>query len=209
MDPKTCEVCGCTFLPSYRVARRYWATRRFCSELCRDQALRGQPHPSRGRERVGLAERFWSKVDRRGDAECWPWRGATTDAAFGYGYLGVTRGQSQLRAHRVSWELHFGPVPAGLVVCHHCDNPPCVNPAHLFIGDRADNNRDRGQKGRGGNLRGERGGNARLTTDQVRTIRHLVSEGSRMHRDIASDFGISATTMSRIVNRHTWQSLGG
>src|SRR5689334_4116509 len=76
-----------------------------------------------------LGERFWSKVDRRAPAECWLWLGSRDDK--GYGRL--DRNKRIARAHRLAWELTHGPIPDGLVVRHRCDNPPCVNPAHLLI----------------------------------------------------------------------------
>jgi len=92
-----------------------------------------------------LANRFWPKV-RKGD-ECWEWIGAR--GARGYGKMTAgPRGSGHVRAHRVSWELAFGPVPDGLWVLHTCDNPPCVRPDHLWLGTRLDNMRDCARKGR-------------------------------------------------------------
>lgn len=82
------------------------------------------------------------------DEGCWEFRGATTH--FGHGVLGRgARGQGNVLAHRVMWEWLMGPVPKGMCVLHHCDNPPCVRLGHLFLGTRADNNRDMWAKGRG------------------------------------------------------------
>src|SRR6266853_3758788 len=94
--------------------------------------------------RRSITERFWEKVDTTGD--CWLWTASKTE--FGYGQFGTARGKPSTTAHRVSWELHFGPIPDGMFVCHHCDTPPCVKPDHLFLGTHEQNQLDMLLKGR-------------------------------------------------------------
>lgn len=92
-----------------------------------------------------LEERFWPKVDKRCSDECWVWRGGRYSRGYGRFFLA---GKSA-RAHRIAWQLANGEaVPAGMIVCHSCDNPPCVNPSHLWLGTGTDNYADMVQKGR-------------------------------------------------------------
>jgi hypothetical protein len=168
-----------------------YKTYKYCSYKC---ARAMQPHPS-------FNERFWRKVRLDQDG-CWEWLGAKN----GYGYGICKVGKKNVGAHRVSWELHFGPVPEGLAVLHHCDNRPCVRPNHLFIGTWAMNARDRDLKGRNVSPRGERHWKATLTEDQVRELRRRYSFGERL-ADMASEYGISPAHASDIVTRKGWRHV--
>jgi hypothetical protein len=136
----------------------------------------------------------WDVVDKSG--ECWVWTG--TIEACGYGIRGGRR------AHRWAWEVVNGPIPDGLKVCHRCDNPPCVNPGHLFLGTPAENSRDMVLKGRSG--RGERNSQATLTPEIVLAIRAARDSGAQYPR-IAETFGVSKGTAHDIVNRRRWAHI--
>lgn len=153
-------------------------------------------------QRKSLAEKFWSKVDKRGPDECWPWNGARY--RNGYGFLSVVRGRpTSVGAHRLSWELHRGAIPDGLCVLHRCDHRPCVNPAHLFLGTVADNSADMHAKGRA--LLGEQHPNARLTREQADRIRGLAAHRGLSHYAIAASFGVSRETVRDIARGRIWK----
>jgi hypothetical protein len=178
---------------------------------------------------MSLTDRFWDKVDKTDG--CWLWTAATNG---GYGIIGTRKHASPVRAHRVSWEIAFGPIPEGLFVCHNCDaNYPvgdktyrrCVRPDHLFLGTVLDNQRDMALKGRA--ARGDRNG-ARLyperlvrylRPDQIRrgeqsplaklteaSVRDIRSRyASGINQyELADQFGVTQSSISMIVNRRVW-----
>jgi hypothetical protein len=147
------------------------------------------------------ALRFWSKVDRADG--CWLWR-AFRDR-HGYGRYAVTARRPRF-AHRYSWELANGPVPAGLCVCHSCDEPACVNPYHLWLGTHADNMADRGRKGRTAVGVGERHGMSKLTEADVRTIRVELACGV-LQAVLASRYGVGRTAISAIKTGKLWRHV--
>jgi len=100
-------------------------------------------------------------------------------------------------AHRFSWELAYGPIPAGMCVCHICDNPSCVRPSHLFLGTQADNMRDMDIKGRG------RDNRKILTEAQITAIR----KDNRLQREIAADYGVDQSTINKIKRGHTYRRV--
>lgn len=150
--------------------------------------------------RQTFAERFWSKVDKDRPNGCWEWTAALNEHGYGVMRPEGRRTGPTVKAHRVSVLLD-GRDPEGLCVLHRCDNPPCVNPAHLFLGTRADNAADRDAKGRGNS--GTVNGQARLTDAQVVEIRARVAAGE-LQRVVAASFGVGRPTVSRIVNRKGW-----
>lgn len=153
-----------------------------------------------------ISERFWPKVNIAGKDECWTWNASKDN--HGYGKMSGPVGSSPLRAHRVSWEIHNGKIPEGLVVCHKCDNPPCVNPAHLFVGTQKDNTLDASRKGRVHGdlplLRGERNGSARLTDDDADSIRREYAED-----DAATQTSVSKSAIARITLGISFRNIEG
>jgi hypothetical protein len=131
---------------------------------------------------------------------CWLWTkylGAT-------GYGRIRNDGQRYGAHRYSWEIHRGEIPAGMCVLHKCDTRPCVNPDHLFLGTKTDNANDRTQKGRGRGQPGESHYMAKLTEADVAAIR----SDPRLQRIIAKDYGVTQPAISLIKRQARWKCAG-
>src|SRR3972149_2453231 len=156
---------------------------------------------------LDLEQWFWSNVQRGNANECWPWTGPKFSQGYGYAWRARKAGLPQ-GAHRLAWTLANGEIPEGLLVCHRCDNKPCCNPAHLWLGTIKDNMRDRERKGRGKHVGA--GGSARgfsqLNEVQVLQIRQRLGDGEFMC-DLASEFFVSETTIDNIKRRQTWRHI--
>lgn len=142
-----------------------------------------------------MLDRFMDKVSPEPNSGCWLWTGAVNDS--GYGLF-----RNNERAHRVSYEIHKGPIPNGLVACHKCDNRLCVNPDHIFIGTKGDNNRDMHAKGRANRPRGE-ANHSRLSGEQVEFV--LLSQLGT--RQLGRLLGVSHTCISRIRRGLRWKHV--
>lgn len=155
---------------------------------------------------ASLEDRFWAKVAGVGQDQCWEWTAATSKDGYGLFW-----DNKAAKAHRVSYELHKGEIPKGMCVCHSCDNPGCVNPAHLWLGTVADNNADMAEKGRaksgysGGGPPGEKHGRSKLAEAQVKEIRRRYPRVNQ--RELAALFGVSRSQIGRIVNGEHWTHL--
>lgn len=155
-----------------------------------------------------IEERFWQLV-AGGDAEaCWIWRGAPD--VKGYGRLYLPSRREQMLAHRASWIIHHGAIPDGLCVLHDCpsgDNPLCVNPNHLWIGTRAENNADAKAKGRSVPPQphpGDSHPQAKLSSVKVVAIRQAYRSGQRTQREIAIAYGVSESAVNDVLNGRRW-----
>ena len=177
--------------------------------------------------------RFWAKTRRNEATGCLEWTAARHPSGYGTFSIGGRRtsGGSPRAAHRVAWVIANGAIPDGLCVCHRCDNPPCVDPAHLFLGTLGDNYADmaaKGREARGDRLgththpesrptgsahwarripertaRGERQGFAKLTEQAVREMRSLRAQGMTL-ADLARRYGVSPRATRAAVTRETW-----
>ena len=142
-----------------------------------------------------LVERFWEKVELARADECWPWLAGTNQA--GYGQISRGRGRGPDRAHRVAYALaHNVELDPGTVIMHHCDNPICCNPHHLQLAARATNNRDMFAKGRH---------NKKLEPAQVVEIRAQLA--TRTNHEIAADYGVTHSMISKIRTGAYWNSV--
>jgi hypothetical protein len=195
ISPK-CLICG---TPCKRPRAK------FCSLKCFGKTL----------ERP-FEDRFWSRVPEATPGECWGWAGGRGSKGYG----SILRDGKFIGAHRASWIIHYGEIPDGLDVLHHCDNPSCVNPLHLFVGTHKDNMDDRDAKGR--QARGDRhgfrldpnaipkgvqNGRSKLTDEQVRNMRTRYFNGGVTVRKLARLCGVAEQVAWKAIHRRTWRHV--
>jgi len=150
-----------------------------------------------------FSRRFWSKVDKSGGPDaCWMWKAGALSS--GYGALRVNCKSDT--AHRTSYVLANGWIPPGMFVCHRCDVPACVNPAHLFLGDVETNNRDMWGKGRGRVPMGVNHRLAKLNPDVAKDIRRRAANGEG-HRALGREYGVDHKTIGGVVHGRTWTPI--
>lgn len=149
--------------------------------------------------RMPIEERFWKKVEISGPDDVWPWRGSLHGSGYGRFWVDGTI----VLAHRVAYELTYGPIPEGMVVCHTSDVPADCNPRHLFIGTQVDNVKDCKSKGR--NARGETHARAKITESDVIEIR----ESPLSNDELSKLFNLKNGTICNIRVGRTWKHVGG
>ena len=132
---------------------------------------------------------------------CWEWKGGKNQRGYGQ----VREGGKFYRAHRVSYAYHFGEIAQGLLVCHKCDNPPCINPEHLFLGTNADNMSDCARKGRAAGLKNKGSKNGRAVLSDKDVVEILSSTESQ--RVLASKYGVSKSAIAMLKTGKTWRSF--
>lgn len=152
-----------------------------------------------------LWRRFFKHVVIIDAPACWAWAGCI--ATNGYGRLYVPPRRAPHYAHRVAYQLFHGPIPKGLFVCHKCDNPPCCNPDHLFLGTPYENTRDAWLKGRV--RRGDSHRSAKLTSKQVIEIRRRYAAGGVLQEQLAIEYGMAPAHVCGILTGKFWRSAGG
>lgn len=191
-----CVVDGCT---TAAVAQK------LCDKHYTRLRRHGDPNLTRRAPRdVGLAERLeftgWTEVMRRPDlGACWEWNGGRYESGYGQ----VSAGDNRSRpAHRMAYLAWVGPMGEGRYACHRCDNPPCINPAHIFPGTHKENMEDCASKGR--NVHGERAPWHKLTVEDARNIRADYSTGMYSQKQLAAAYGVSQSSISYTVRRVNW-----
>jgi hypothetical protein len=198
----TCAYCGKEF--DRDCARVNQKTKEgnvdfFCNFSC--SAKYREEHRDKSKDNGSV--KFWSRVNVLGNEECWEWKAYRNKKGYGeYSYQGHNR-----QASRLAWFFTHGEIPENMDICHRCDNPPCCNPNHLFLGTHEINMRDMAEKGRGAGpgLKGSQLGNAKLTEKDVLEIRrlHNIVPG----RKLAEQYGVCYTTIKAIFTRKIWAHI--
>ena len=161
--------------------------------------------------RPGWVEQFWSKVAVKSKDQCWEWLGARYHGKYGYFKGRVRHPETDqpigLAAHRYSYLLHNKEMPFDLFVCHHCDNPGCVNPHHLYLGSCQRNTQDACDRGLIGHVKGSRHGRSKLNEQQVEQIYIQFYVYQESKKDIAKKMGVSYCIVDNILTGYRWKHL--
>lgn len=181
---KLCEKCKKEFMSTGK-------GHRFCSRVCSQFG-----YGTFGKKPIDPIKRFWFYVKKTDS--CWLWQGVKRE-----GYGRMRKDYKLSSAHRFSWEIHNGPIPKGIYVLHSCDNPPCVNPSHLWLGTYTDNNRDRSKKGRNNHALGSKCPKAKLKGKDIEKIIKLRLSGMP-YQKIARKYHVDTRAIWQIFIGKTW-----
>lgn len=201
---KACRFCKKDFIVDWRLGKKGAEKRKYCGTECQRLGAIGRKNDP-AKLRTSLEKRFWAKVDKKGLDECWPWTGQKTP--LGYGHIMYL---NKLRiATRIMWELVHGYEPVGLEMCHKCDNPPCVNPNHIFAAIHKEHFRDALRRGRDSGMfkAGTQHRLAKLTAEDVKQIRSLYVPFEFGCRKLAKRFNVSDETIRRIVINDSYKEV--
>jgi hypothetical protein len=185
-------MCGVSF-QRYSISQTRAAKPQYCSKECLTESRKGPRTP--------VDQRFWRMVSVGGPDDCWEFKGHRRENGYGwFSYNGKST-----NAHRIAYTLTHGEIEEAMFVCHSCDNPPCCNPRHLWLGTSADNTSDMDAKGRRRSIpqHGSKHGLSKLTEDDVISIRG--SDASPT--EIARAFGVTRQCVMSVINRRTWRHI--
>ena len=192
----TCSECGIAFDRGYRISKTRAAKNQFCSKPCQGAFVSREMSKD-------VADLFWPKVSIGSQNECWEWCGHRHP--FGYGWFN-DKGRPT-NAHRVAYALTHGPIPDGYFVCHSCDNPPCCNPSHLWLGTPAENTQDMDVKGRRVVVTrlGTSHHHAKLTPEIAKNI--VASKLS--NKALAQKYGVTSSAIYNVRKGKSWGHVTG
>ncbi len=180
-----------------------WGSRKYQTIIDRFGKRRGCVRAYTDEEFLELFNQSYTIIQRSYSTPCWEWKFYRVQN--GYGQVRF-RGKD-LGAHKLSWILNRGEIPEGMKVCHHCDNPPCCNPEHLFLGTNKDNSDDAKKKGRLAQLKGSLNGWALMTEEKVTSMRQEWIPYKVSARKLAEKYGLSQTQTERILRNEAWQHV--
>jgi hypothetical protein len=175
-----------------------------CNKHWRRNRRYGSPFATRNHAMQGLpVDVRFERLHTKTEGGCWEWKGSLDQDGYGV-FHGVFNDVLYKRAHRFSWAFHsLSDIPKGMMVCHSCDNPKCVNPGHLWLGSAAENHDDMVAKGRRRSQAGEASHRAKVTEEQARAI----LADARPYSEIAAAYGLKISSVSSIKNRVSWSHL--
>ena len=148
-----------------------------------------------------ILQDFWKFVDKKGSDECWEWKGSRKGTRYGRFRINNIR----YKAHRISYQLHYGKINPKMEILHNCDNGFCVNPRHLREGTQKENIRDMWLRDRANKAKGERVNTAKLTWEQVREIRKRYIPFKVSTVKLGKEYGVSDSAIGAVVGNKTWR----